>query len=241
MTVVGVGSLQHPLSNLFSDPWELLNRVLEEPLHPGGADATMELLDRANVTSGARILDVGCGAGYAIDIAATRGAKPIGLDRQPRTEPAVRGDYHALPIQDDAVEVVLAECVLCLTSDLSTALAEIHRVLVNGGRLALSDVLVEEELPDLPPPLPEILCLSSARSRTQTLTSLEKAGFSVETVRNHREDLLTMRDRFAATLDYRGLLESLGTDGQTLLAAIEEVESRIEAGDIMYLSVVAES
>ncbi|PSP93754.1 hypothetical protein BRC91_09190 [Halobacteriales archaeon QS_4_62_28] len=71
----------------------------------------------------------------------------------------------ALPVSDGAVDVVLAECVLCLADDLDAALAETDRVLAPDGRLALSDVVVEGDVPDLPDPIARALCLTGSRER----------------------------------------------------------------------------
>lgn len=229
------------LTAALADPWEALRRVVDDPLHPGGEAATAALLDRAGVGAGTRLLEVGCGAGGALSQVRERGATAVGLDRQPAEgrDDAVRGDMRSLPVGDGCVDVVLAECVLCLSGDLPRSLAEARRVLADGGRLALSDVVVADPVPDLPAVLAEPLCLARPRKRTDLVASVEEAGFAVGDVRSHREDLLAMRDQVDERVDYETALGAMGLRGRQLLEGIEELEAALEEDRIGYVSLVA--
>jgi SAM-dependent methyltransferase len=226
------------LDAAMANPWGTLRTVLGEPLHPGGEAATRALLDRADVGAGTRLLDVGCGAGESLALARERGADAVGIDRDPRGPGTVRGDLRHLPFRDAAVDVVLTECVLCL-ADLDRGLAETRRVLDADGRLALSDVVVAGDLPDLPASLAEALCLTGQRDREHLLARVEHADFSVEDVADHRDDLLAMRDRARSRVDYAGLLGAFGDRGQRLLAGVEALERAVDDGRVGYVSVVA--
>jgi SAM-dependent methyltransferase len=233
-------SLGNPLELALENPWTVLEAVLDGPVHPGGREATAGLLDRADVAAGTRLLDVGCGAGGALGMARDRGATAVGLDRSPGDAPgSVRGNMTALPVRTASVDVVLAECVLCLAPSLPDALAETNRVLAPGGRLALSDVVVAGDPPDLPGPVAETLCLTGRRSRAGLVTTIEDAGFAVGEVRDHREDLLAMRDDLRSKVDYEGLLGALGERGERVRAGIEDLETAVEEGDVGYVSLVA--
>jgi hypothetical protein len=129
--------------------------------------------------------------------------------------------------------------VLCLAPSLDGALAECRRALADGGRLALSDVVVEGDVPDLPGPAAEALCLTDRPGAGGLVAAAEDAGFAVDDVRHHREDLLAMRDELQSAVDYGRLLPALGERGETLLAAIEDVERAVEDGDVGYVSLVA--
>lgn len=223
-----------------TDPWDALRAVVGEPLHPGGAEATADLLDRADVGAGTRLVDVGCGSGLATALARERGATALGVDHDPGGERPVRGDFAHLPLAASSVDVVLTECVLCLSEDLSVPLAEARRALPDGGRLALSDLVVEGAVPDLPDGVAEALCLTGTRDREHLLSSVEGAGFEIREVEDHQEDLLAMRDRAAERVDYEGLLGAMGERGQALLEGIERVEQAVEEGRIGYVSLVAE-
>jgi SAM-dependent methyltransferase len=227
------------VDSALANPWGTMRLVVGEPLHPGGDEATAALLDRADVAAGTRLLDVGCGAGNALSFARERGADAIGIDLNPVGERTLRGDLEHLPVRTGGVDVVLAECVLCLADDLDGALAEAHRVLPDDGRLALSDVVVEGDLPGVPARVETALCLTGQRERAHLRERVDAAGFDVGEVRDHRDDLLAMRDRARRRVDYEGLLGAMGSDGEALLDAIRELERAIESGDVGYVSLVA--
>lgn len=226
------------LDAALANPWGMLDTMLDGPLHPGGTEATAQLLDRAAVDSETRLLDVGCGAGDALSVARDRGADAVGADPAPSTDRALQADTTTLPIKNGSIDVLLAECVLCLI-DLDAALGEAHRVLADGGRLALSDVVVDGDGPDVPDAVGDALCLTGARSRDRLTGRVEAAGFEVANISDHHEDLLAMRDRVTDRVDYEGLLGVMGERGERALSAIEDLEAAVEAGDVSYVSLVA--
>lgn len=231
--------MQGLIEAALADPWAALEQVVDGPLHPGGHESTADLLDRAGVGSDTRLLDAGCGSGNSLDLARDRGATAVGIDRDPPAD-GIRGDISTLPVRTGSVDVVLTECVMCLLPERTIAFDEINRVLGPDGRLALSDVVVDGELPDLPGPIAETLCLSNTSSRAALVDSIESAGFTVESVRDHREDLLAMRDQIAQRVDYEALLGQLGERGDRLLDRIERLELAVENGSVSYVSLVAE-
>jgi len=119
-----------------------------------------------DLRSGTIVLDVGCGAGIDTLIAARRvapGGRVLGLDMTPamvaraREHAALMGvenaEFHealmeALPFADASVDVVVSNGTLNLSTRKSRALAEMHRVLRAGGRLALADLVLTESLPE---------------------------------------------------------------------------------------------
>lgn len=227
------------LERALADPWRVLDATLDGPLHPGGTEATERLLDRADVGPDTRVLDVGCGSGAGLAVARNRGGDVVGIDPDPDTDRAVRGDATALPVRDGCIDVVLAECVLCLTS-LPDSLAGAHRVLVPGGRLALSDVIIEGDDLDVPEPVAQAFCLNGTRSQSRLQTELSEAGFTIQSIRPHHDELMAMRDQVADRIDYKGLLRMMGDRGRKALAAIEEIETAIENGTVSYCSIVAQ-
>ena len=118
----------------------------------------------APIEEGATAVDIGCGAGMDLLLAARRvgpAGRAIGVDMTPemreRAAGAARaaglaqvevraGDAEALPLEDASVDVVLSNGVLNLTPDKEKAFAEIARVLRPGGRLQLGDIVVAVEL-----------------------------------------------------------------------------------------------
>jgi SAM-dependent methyltransferase len=230
-----------PLDVLLTDPWRAFDAVLDGPLHPGGLEATAGLLDRAGVDHGTRVLDVGCGAGDALELARDRGARAVGLDRRPSGPDAVRGEMTAIPFRAESFDVVLAECVLCLSSDLRHTVGEVDRLLKPRGRLAFSDVTVQGTPPDLPPPVDGMLCLDGPRDPAHVREQIAAAGLEIVDERSHRDELLGMRDRLRDALDVERIESLLGDGSGRLRDGARELEAAVESGRLGYVSIVAES
>lgn len=230
--------MQGMVEAALANPWAALNKVLDEPLHPGGRESTMALLERAGVDASTQLVDAGCGAGQSVALAETMGAEAIGLDRDPSSG-GVRGDLSDLPLASASVDVALAECVMCLVDDRQAALGELRHALRADGRLALSDVVVEGDPPDLDGPIARAVCLSNSSGRDRLVSDVESAGFRVGDVQTHRDDLLAMRDRIQDRVDYKPLLALLGERGTQILDQIDTLETAVESGRVGYVSLVA--
>lgn len=115
---------------------------------------------------GATVVDVGCGAGMDLLLAARRtgpAGRAIGIDMTEAmrslaargagmsglTHVEVRdGDATRLPVDDRSVDVVISNGVLNLVPEKERAVAEIGRVLRPGGRVQIADIIIGETLPD---------------------------------------------------------------------------------------------
>lgn len=241
LRLIPTGSVRmaHPTEAMLGAPWRLLGFVLDGSLHPGGRAATERLLDRADVGPETRLLDVGCGGGEALNLAGDRGARAIGLDHDPPDRRAVRGDMTALPFRDGCFDVVLGECVLCLSPAIERTLSEVNRLLTAGGRLAFSDVTVAGSPPDLPAPIEDLLCLNGRRDGAHIQQRLVDAGFEITEVRSHQQDLLAMRDRLRQRLDWERLEVAFGDRTSRIRDGAAELEAAVESGRIGYLSIIA--
>jgi len=116
------------------------------------------------VPAGARVLDVGCGAGTDLLVAARRvgpSGRAIGIDMTAEMRERARdgaracgfehvevreGDATELPLDDASVDVVISNGVLNLVPEKKRAFAEIARVLRAGGRLQIADIVTGVEL-----------------------------------------------------------------------------------------------
>jgi SAM-dependent methyltransferase len=92
----------------------------------------------------------------------------------------LHGSIEQLPLPDDAVDVVISNCVINLSTDKPRALAEAFRVLRPGGRLGISDVLAR---PDLQPNARaeaehRVGCLAGTLTEHEYRTLLRAAGFT---------------------------------------------------------------
>ncbi len=118
------------------------------------------------VEDGATVLDLGCGAGTDLLIAAQMAGpegRAIGVDMTPamleRAEESARAmglsrvELHEslieeLPVPDASVDVVISNGVINLSPDKAAAFREIARVLKPGGRLQIADIVVQTAVPD---------------------------------------------------------------------------------------------
>jgi SAM-dependent methyltransferase len=113
---------------------------------PYALPANEVLFDRLGVDAGVRLLDIACGSGFAVSVAARRGAVVSGIDasEQLATIAAARtpggsfraGDMFALPFPDDSFD--LATSFNGIWKGCAGALEEAKRVLVPEGRVGLT-------------------------------------------------------------------------------------------------------
>jgi SAM-dependent methyltransferase len=110
--------------------------------------ATNPLLDAVRLRPGTRLLDIATGPGALPAEAASRGARPVGVDLSPqmielarRLHPAIdfrEADVEHLPFSDHAFDAVVCAFGLGHFPRPEAALAECVRTLLAGGRIALS-------------------------------------------------------------------------------------------------------
>ena len=118
----------------------------------------------APIARGETVLDVGCGAGVDLLLAARRTGprgRAIGIDMteamrdRARSCAAAAGltnvevyqaDATAIPLPDASVDVVISNGVLNLVPEKEKAFREIHRVLRPSGRLQLADIALDVDL-----------------------------------------------------------------------------------------------
>ncbi len=153
----------------------------------------------AELKPGETVLDLGSGAGFDALIAAPKlgpEGRFIGVDMTPqmlgraRTN-AVQAGYantvefregfiEDLPVASQSVDVVISNCVINLSPDKAQVFREAYRVLKPGGRLAVSDIVLTEALPEEVARLAEswLACLGGALSEEAYLGHIRDAGFT---------------------------------------------------------------
>ena len=163
--------------------------------HYGGLAAVDALARRAGIGATSRVLDVCAGlGGPARFVAGRRGARVLALDLHrgraagaarlnrlvgARGVTVVRGDATALPFARGAFDACLSQEVLLHISDKATVLAECHRVLAPGGRIAFSDWIAFPRLGDRErEQLWEWMAATTLQTLERYSALLGRAGFS---------------------------------------------------------------
>jgi ubiquinone/menaquinone biosynthesis C-methylase UbiE len=143
------------------------------------------------------VLDLGSGAGKDVFLAARKvGAqgKVIGVDMTDEMLALARrnaeklklanvefrkGTIEELPLDDSSVDIVISNCVINLSPDKPRVFREAFRVLKPGGRLVVSDIVLERELPvELKADAGlYAACISGALLRGEYLEAVRAAGF----------------------------------------------------------------
>jgi arsenite methyltransferase len=119
----------------------------------------------AELKPGEKVLDLGSGGGIDILLSARRVApsgfaygldmtdEMLALAERNRLEAGIenarflKGVIEAIPLPDQSVDVVISNCVINLSADKARVLRETYRVLVPGGRFAVSDIVFQGQIP----------------------------------------------------------------------------------------------
>jgi SAM-dependent methyltransferase len=152
----------------------------------------------ASLKSGEVVVDLGSGGGFDAFLAAQEvgdTGRVIGIDMTPAMISKARnnaekagfdnvefrlGEIEYLPVADQSVDVIISNCVINLSPDKGRVFREAYRVLRNGGRLAISDVVATIELPEALRDDPHLYsaCVSGASHIDELEALLSEAGFS---------------------------------------------------------------
>ncbi len=178
------------------------------------AEANMGLscgnpLALAGIREGEVVVDLGCGGGMDVFLAARKvgtSGRVIGIDMTAEMLDRARAgqeklgltniEFHLstidkLPLADNSVDCVISNCVINLVPDKLAAFREILRILKPSGRVALSDIALKQELPSEVKQSVEayVGCISGAILIDEYRRLLEQAGFASVVVTDTGSDL----------------------------------------------------
>jgi len=156
----------------------------------------------SEIKPGDVVVDLGSGAGRDVFLAAEKvgpAGRAIGVDMTPEMlclarENADRfemrtglanvefrqGLIENLPIDDASADLVISNCVINLSPDKARVFREIHRVLKPGGRMVVSDIVLNRPLPEAAKNNTDLYtaCIAGALLREDYLKAIRDAGFT---------------------------------------------------------------
>ncbi len=240
----------------------LIEMLLGNELHPGGPALTRTLASAALVGRESMVLDVACGRGESARVLAAHfGCHVVGVDYSSDNSACanaltveaalsdqirfVQGDAERLPFATGSFDVVICECSLCIFPNLAIALEEFRRVLRPGGRLGISDVVLNAPVPvSLQGLFGHVLCISGALSFEGYRDALASAGFSSMRSRDASgalKDMIARIERRVRTTEH--LLDAGHFEFQDGLSvprsSIAEAEHFVKAGGVGYVLISA--
>jgi arsenite methyltransferase len=180
-------------------PSELLDAVPAEAL--ASFAGVGYALDLAELRPGERVLDLGSGSGtdsYAAAVLVGPSGSVTGVDMTPaQLAKAERlrgnlghveflpGRLEQLPVPDASIDVVISNGVINLCPDKASVFAEIARVLVAGGRMAIADIVAATALPESVTCNADLwaACIGGAAAERDYHQAIVDAGLTITTQR----------------------------------------------------------
>lgn len=152
----------------------------------------------ASLKPGEVVLDLGAGGGFDVFLAAKQvgpKGKVYGVDMTPEMISKARdnaskngyknvefllGEIEHLPLPNNTVDAIISNCVVNLSTNKESVFNESFRVLKEGGRLAISDMVASKPLPSEMINNKELYCncISGAITINELKNILAKAGFT---------------------------------------------------------------
>lgn len=168
----------------------------------------------ASLKSGEFVLDLGSGGGFDVFLASKKvgpSGKIFGVDMTPEMlskarESAIKGEYknvefllgeiEHLPLPNNSVHVIISNCVVNLSTNKAQVFNECFRVLKEGGRIAISDMVASKPLPKEMINNKELYCncISGAATIDELKKILSKTGFVDIAIEPDKDSRMFIKD-----------------------------------------------
>jgi ubiquinone/menaquinone biosynthesis C-methylase UbiE len=212
---------------------DLVAMVLGDSFHPGGEELTAHLGKKLGISKDHKVLDVACGPGTsAIALAKEFGCSVVGVDLSPKNLDLAQkkaqdmdldnliefkcSDAEKLDFPDETFDFVICECALCTFPDMQTAVSEMHRVLKEGGKVGITDVIIEKDLPEgLNNIVSHVLCIAGAKSKDGYKDILRETIFSDVEFEDHSytlEEIMKRTKKLIYGWDFLNKISESGLD-----------------------------
>ncbi|TET52025.1 MAG: arsenite methyltransferase [Anaerolineales bacterium] len=198
----------------------------------------------ASLKPGDVVLDLGAGGGIDCFLAANKvgpEGRVIGLDMTPEMIKLARrnakemgltnvdfrfGEMEDIPLPDESVDVIISNCVINLSPDKDAVFSEAFRVLRPGGRMSVSDIVVDGQLPEA---VQESLaawcgCISGGLEEAEYLARIRAAGFDDVEIVSRNQATTALDDG----VESQGM--TLGGDGRAIRR--QDVEALLDGSGV---------
>jgi ubiquinone/menaquinone biosynthesis C-methylase UbiE len=203
--------LGRPLAERLGYPGEVLDRI------PAGAIESFAgvgyFFDLADLSAGESVLDLGSGSGLDVFFAADRVGREgrvVGVDFSADQLAKARrlaaehgfdqvdlreGRIETPPVEDASVDCVISNGVINLSPEKDAVFAEVARVLAPGGRLAIADIVSEQQLKESIVCDADLWasCIGGAAQEHAYRAAIEDAGLRIEQLRENPYEFISQR------------------------------------------------
>ncbi len=176
----------------------------------------------ANIQPGETVLDLGSGSGMDIFIALQKTGETGNVTGVDMTDAQLQkaealtssAGYHnvsfvksyieSLPFEDEYFDVVISNGVVNLSPDKDKVFSEIYRVLKKGGRMAISDIITEKQMPDNITCNSTLwaACIGGAMQQDSYRNVIQKSGLYITQDKDNLEYAFISESAEGATKDY---------------------------------------
>ena len=161
----------------------------------------------SKIKEGDVVLDLGCGSGLDCFLASKKvgeNGKVIGVDMTEemikkakinaekqgiKNVEFVSAEIENLPIEDNSIDIIITNCVINLTPDKIKTFKEAYRVLKEGGKIYLSDIVLLAELSEKQKNDEDLLsgCVAGALLKEDYLNKIKSVDFKVSILSENKE------------------------------------------------------